>query len=312
MNGIPFSIADQKALLSEAAMEISADFFGNRVDWSSDYQSYKYDDVIPAQYFLVMTQYMGRLGQVVLLDRYTGDQVWNQPAVGYQFEYPKPQDYLGADPSAPSVYRMKMRSALWWGRDDVDPNAITREFEFEANEHFEGRVLNFELWLDGPVVFDESGRIVSSGDVVIAREGNRLVGGEWRNGEGYLSDAHPDYLWIPFSVLKPNEVEPYANPHVDVDWLRKYLLTGTDDPGTPGGPIAPAPLPDPSPIPSGSPNPSPSGTPTPRPTGGPVPTPSPEVPQPTSTPRPDPLPVPSGSPPPSGPGGAGEWGEDVG
>jgi hypothetical protein len=293
VNGISFSISDQKALLSEAAMEVSADFFGNRVDWSSDYQSFKYDDVIPAQYFLVLTQYMGRLGQVVLIDRYTGDQVWNQPAVGYRFDYPKPEDYLGADPSAPSVYRIKMRSVLWWGRDDVDPGALTLPFEFETNAHFDGRVLQFELWLDGPVVFDPNGKIISSGNVLIAREGNRLVGGQWKNGEGYLSDAHPDYMWIPFSVLKPNETEPYANPHVDVDWLKKFMIPGVDDPGTPAGPIAPAPTPDPSP--SASPGPSPSPRPSASPSGSPPPVPTP-TPTPTASPSPGPSPIPSARP----------------
>ena len=298
VNGIRFDVGDQKALLSEASMEVSADFYGNRVDWSSDWNTPKYDDVIPAQYFLVLTNYMGKLGQTVLIDRYTGDQVWNQPLAGYRFEYPKPEDYLGVDPRAPNVHRILLTSTIWWGRDDVDPNAVTLPFRFEANVHYEERQLRMELWLDGPVVFDASGRITQSGDVLVVREGNWLMGGAWRNGNGLLVDAHPDYMWVPFTVLKPDPraEEPYANIHVDVDWLNTFMVSGVDDPSASPSPLVPAPLPSPSgsprpsPLPSGSPIPWPSVTPTPSRSPRPGPTRSP-------SPVPTPIPTPSWTPP---------------
>ena len=39
VNGVTFTIADIKALLTEAGMEASADFYGNRVDWASDFNT---------------------------------------------------------------------------------------------------------------------------------------------------------------------------------------------------------------------------------------------------------------------------------
>jgi hypothetical protein len=291
VNGVSFDIADQKALLSEAAMEVTADFFGNRVDWSTDWTTPKYDDVIPAQYFLVLTHYMGKLGQTVLIDRYTGDQVWNQPLAGYRFDYPKREDYIGEDPRAPGVHRILLTSTIWWGRDDVDPNAVTSPFRFEANYHFEERTLRMELWLDGPVEFDAAGRIVRSGDIVMSRQGNWIMGGVWRNGGGLNVDAHPDYLWVPFTILKPDPraEEPYGNIHVDMDWLKKHLLGGVDDPSVTPRPVEPAPLPSPST--SARPVPRPSGSPAPRPTASPVPGPSARP-----TPAPPPAPGPTSSP----------------
>jgi hypothetical protein len=49
--------------------------------------------------WIVFTNYMGKLKLPVLLDRYTGEQVWNQPGVGYRCEYPKPSDSTGKAPA---------------------------------------------------------------------------------------------------------------------------------------------------------------------------------------------------------------------
>jgi hypothetical protein len=88
VNGITFTVADVKALLSEAAMITDMDFYGNGVHSIDEASSPKYDDVSPNQYFLVLTNYMGMLKQGVAIDRYTGNQVWNQPLAAYRFEYP--------------------------------------------------------------------------------------------------------------------------------------------------------------------------------------------------------------------------------
>jgi hypothetical protein len=93
-------------------------------------------------------------------------------------------------------------------------------------------------------------------------------------GEGLLVDAWPDYMWVPYSVIKPTDPEQdYANPEVDVEWLRTHILVpgGADDPTvTPGAP-QPAP-----PVHNGPnfPWPGPSSAPFPgwRPTPGPIPT----------------------------------------
>ena len=275
VNGITFGVADIKALLTEAGMEASADFYGNRVDWGRDYNSPKLGDVIPNQFFLVLTNYMGKLRQPVLIDRYTTNQVWNQPLAGYEFAYPSPADYIGEDPENPGVFRIKMSGTIWWGEDGVGPGELTNPFNFQDDRHFTKRTLKMELWLDGPVVFSGD-RVKSSGNVLMVRQGEYLVGGAWKNG-GYGSNTHPDYMWVPFSILKPTT---YSNPQIDLAWIKKHILSGgVDDPS-----VTPVPIPTaPAPGPSDSPGPIPTFT-------------FPPLPIPTTTPDPQPEPEPQPDP----------------
>ncbi len=304
VNGITFGSGDIKALLTEAAMEASIDFFGTRVEYGNDYGGPKYNDVAPGQYFMILTNFMGRLKQAVLVDRYTGEQVWNQPLAGYRFEYPKPADYLGAAPNAPGVYRILMTSTIWWMRDDVLADVLTPPFIFEDNEAVQSRTLKMELWLDGPVEFGSDGKVKSSGDVIVTRQGDYLVGGAWKMGDSYYADAWPDYMWVAYSVQKPTD---YANPYVDIEWIKKHLLVpgGADDPSVRPAPVEPAPRP--SPHPTTSPSTRPTTTPRPNPSSIPVPTPTvtPTV-TPTATPTatptvvpiPTPIPTPTSTTPP--------------
>lgn len=291
VNGITFDVGDIKALLTEAGMEASADFYGNRVDWGRDFNSPKLADVIPNQFFLVLTNYMGKLRQPVLIDRYTTNQVWNQPVAGYEFQYPKPEDYQGEDPANRGVFRINLTGAIWWGEDGVAPGEITNTFTFQDDRHFTKRTLKMEIWLDGPVVFEGS-RLKSSGNVLMVRQGEYLVGGAWKNG-GYGSNTHPDYMWVPFSLLKPTT---YSNPQLDMDWISKHILSGgVDDPSVTPVPVPTAP--SPGPLPSDQPDPGPTGTftPIPFPTFTPHPT---STPAPTTTPVPVPRPQPQPQPQP--------------
>lgn len=291
VNGVVFTNADVKALLTEAGMATSADYYGNRVDFGNDYSTPKYTDTVPDQYFLILTNYIGKLKQAVLIDRYTGDQVWNQPLAGYRMEYPKPSDYLGADPAAPDVYRILITSTIWWQRDDVSPGTVTTPFNFEESEHTQSRTLRMEVWLDAPVVFDASGKITQAGNVIVTRQGEYLAGGSWRIGDGYYNDGWPDYMWIPYSVYKPTDPDQdYANPHIDIEWIKAHLLVpgGADDNTTTPRPIEPAPVPCPRP----SSNPSVTPRPTVTSTSGPIPTfipTSTPTSIPTWTPRPTPT-----------------------
>ena len=275
VNGITFEVADIKALLSEAGMLASYDFFGNRpeLEISGLNASLAANDVIPDQYFLVLTNYVGMYKKQVLMDRYTGDQVWNQPIAGYQFDYPKPEDYLGAHPDSPNVYRINLTSTLWWSEDAVPAGVISEPFEFkpsppgigsgDAREGvYSARTLHMEIWLDGPVEFDAEGKIKSSGNVIVTRHpeiDKFVVGGAWKNG----GNGHPDYMWIPYSIEAPRELNhdgtpnTDANPAVDINWLEAYLLKGQDDPNSRPTEVDDAPNPEPTP--SSSPAPSSGG-----------------------------------------------------
>jgi hypothetical protein len=290
VNGITFGIGDIKGLLTEAGMSVSADFFGERIDNWDNVNSPKYWDTIPDQYFLVLTNYIGRLKQAVLIDRYTGYQVWNQPLAGYRFEYPKPADYLGNSPEAPNIYRIQLTSKIWWMEDGVPPDVQSPPFNFQEDDPVvTARELRLELWLDGPVEFDAAGKVKSSGNVVVTRSDTSLVGGVWKTDNG--SESWPDYMWIPYAIVKPSEPDQdYVNPEVDIEWLKKHLLVpgGADDPSATPAPVETAPVP----TPSGFPFPFPSGFPTSFPTNFPWPFPTS-----TSTSAPIPQPGPTESNP---------------
>lgn len=327
VNGINFGIADIKGLLTEVGMAASADFYGNRVDFAPDYDSPKFNDTVPDQYFLVLTTWIGRLKKAVLIDRYTGDQVWNQPLAGYKIEYPKKEDYLGPDPQQPNVYRIGLTSTIYWKSDEVQADIITPPFDMENPDRLtvDSRTLRAEIWLDGPVEFDENGKITKSGNVIVTRKGEFHFGGSWKTND--WADGWPDYMWVPHSVYRNNDPnEDYANPYVDIEWIKNHILAGRDDPSASPRPVEPAPIP--SSTPSSTPRPNPTATSNPNPwptsTSNPVPWPTftttsnpVPVPIPTSTiapgPGPAPVPVPplgpgNPNPPPPGGGGGGSSG----
>jgi hypothetical protein len=101
----------------------------------------------------------------------------------------------------------------------------------------------------------------------------------------YNVDANPDYMWVPYSIVKPDANDDYANPHIDIEWIKAHLLVpgGADDPSAHPSPIDTAPSPRPSP------SSSPSSTPTSFPTSIPIPFP-------THTTTPHPIPVPHPNP----------------
>jgi hypothetical protein len=297
VNGIEFGVADLKALLAEAGMSVDADFYGNRVDPWTSFDERRWEDTVPDQYFLVLTNYMGKAGRTVLIDRFTGDQIWNQPLAGYRFDYPTPADYLGC---TGGICKINVRSTIWWYNDSgVPATVVTPKFNWQdettdANGQYVGdgiiqhRDMVMEMWLDGPVTFGSDGKITSSGDVVVTHDGDFFAGGAWKMGYHNV-DGNPDYMWIPYAYIKPEPTDDYANPNIDIEWIKDHLLVpgGKDDPTVHPGPIATAPPATPSP----SPSPSEHHTPGPGPTSAPVP-----IPFPTHTSHPDPIPFPAPQP----------------
>ncbi|MBC7690139.1 MAG: hypothetical protein H7222_00065 [Methylotenera sp.] len=215
VNAVSFGVAEQKALYSEAAMEVSADFFGTRSN-SDDSSDPAFQDVFPNQFFLVLTNYVGH-GFPLLMDRYTGQQVWNHPIAGYKIAPVQPSDSLGSDSRAPGVYRALVTVTLWWSRDDVEGGHVTEAFSFADTASFQSRTLKMEVWLDAPLVFQGT-TLKSSGNIILPRQGRTVTGGAWRNGGLAEVNSHPDYLWVPHAVMKSTG---FSNPYIDPVWLNQ-------------------------------------------------------------------------------------------
>lgn len=217
-NGIAFSEGDQKALLSEIGQEVSADFFGLRDD-TDDPSSPSFQDIFPNQFFLVLTNVVGK-GHSLIMDRYTGAQVWNQPIAGYEIAPITPEDDLGTDPSAPDVYRVMVNTQVWWLRDDVAPDQRTDSFEFENGPSFDSRLLRYEVWLDGPLRFNGAGKLIGSGNVILSRKEELVYGGAWRMGESDRMNSHPDYVWIPYAVVNSTGT---SNPEINPSLVKSLI-----------------------------------------------------------------------------------------
>ncbi len=217
-NGVTFSSSDQKALLSEIGQEVQLDSFGLRAD-TDDTSDPAFQDIFPNQFFMVLTNLVGK-GQPLIMDRYTGSQVWNHAIAGYQVSPITPEDDLGADPSAPGVYRIMVTTQIWWLRDDVPTDQLTEPFEFSDGPSYDTRILRFEIWTDAPAQFDSSGNLISAGKIVVTHQGNVAYGGAWRMSGSDILNSHPDYLWVPYSLAPPGE---YANPAIEANLVQALL-----------------------------------------------------------------------------------------
>lgn len=234
INGIPFTVRDQKALLTELWLDFTSDFLGTRSFTSSDFEDPAFWDIVPAQFHLVLANVVAKQNRSLIFDRYTGDQVWNQPLVAYKFYPVGREDYLDAHPEYPDVYRVNVKARLWWADDNVDPDIVTAPFNIDdPGEPFRGRTLNYELWLDGPIVFDDAGNMIKSGNILLTSIDSRYIGGMWKNGIDpavLASRTHPDYFWIPNAlVLDPAEGDIRAernlhrNPRVKAAWVHQNI-----------------------------------------------------------------------------------------
>jgi hypothetical protein len=223
VRAVTLGVADQKALLSEVAMEVNATFFGNRNN-SGDPGAASYEDVYPNQFLLALANVVGR-GDPMVMDRYTGGQVWNHPIAGYVIAPVTAGDYVGPAnlDGVGTVHRVNMSLQVWWVRDDVAGDHLTEPFAFADGPSYESRVLRFEVWLDGAPTFGGSGELQSSGNVLLLRDGRYVKGGEWRNGQTEGPNSHPDYFWIPYSVSRSTG---YSNPHVDPGVLTSTFARG--------------------------------------------------------------------------------------
>lgn len=150
---------------------------------------------------------------------------------------------------------------------NVNPQLSTPAFEWKKAWSEDGhtlmideRTLTMELWLDAPPRFSaDGGKLLSSGDIIVAREGDFIVGGDWRHSDDMpIEKRHPDLIWIPYSLLNAADEElnppsaPSANPYVDYGWVVRHLVH--QQPGEsrhlhcPVPEVSPSPSPSPSPV----------------------------------------------------------------
>ncbi len=267
---ISFNFADIKALLSEAWLDASVSFEGTGTtvpggDWIFDpndpvsrqtsvnnSQLTNYDaywDVTPRALFYALTTYIGSQGVALAMDRFTGDEIWNQPIMAYRFvpitgNTDKPVSQKGL-----TLYPVKFGVKLYWANDDVafefkrtdslnwnvtdshfstdkipNPPADVWRQENSADNAVNSRYIAFTLFFDSPVSVSADGtQITSAGRIVgdgVWDHADPAAKAIWYPKGLAQSQTHPDFLWRPDIIVEPS----YRNPFIDPRKLYEQIL----------------------------------------------------------------------------------------
>ena len=269
-NGKEFeiTIADQKGLLTELWMSSGSLFAGdthkgvttNKLengylagtkDWVFDakdsegmrrtrsgttaYQAFW--DVSPRTFFLIFTNYVGLKSTGLVIDRFTGDQVWNQPIVGYRILPIQAKDIKEVEVSenGQKRYPVLIKMKMFWAEDGVHEYEISDKFSIDKTDdkirtdyrgqyeeekfghHYSGRLLQFILFFDSPLeVSDQGTRIISSGNII----GEGMWSHKTREGASKIANmdnSHPDFIWLPTNI---SDQTGNRNPLVQDKYVR--------------------------------------------------------------------------------------------
>ena len=252
VDGIEFTAGDVKALLTESWMELQSSFYGSRNGYHKDQESrdaIDFKDVSPAAFHIFFSDQIANKDKSFVIDRFTGDEVWNQPVKAFrssvevlndgepvkrditQTEYPgwgKPAEKkLGEK----DVWEVSVTTTIHWMTDGLPHEDLTvqniraedlTDSEFKSSSvvgsrykhQIELRTLTYVLFLD---------KSPEDGDAQIIGDG------EWKHGNtSSFTALHPDFFWQPLANV--NNSRDYENEWVDYDLINERLLPGTLSP----------------------------------------------------------------------------------
>lgn len=256
---VTLTVADQKAFMTEMYMENNSLFSGNTNkaektgNWifePSNSISKKliaegvtnYDafwDVTPRSFFLIFTNYIGMREIGVVIDRFTGDEVWNQPIAGYKMLPIRSDDIReSTSQGGRRVYPVLLRMNIFWANDNVSANSVSEPFDirrapekfqvgdFLYNDSYTGRSLAFFLYFDSPIRVSYDGRFISS-------SGNIVGDGIWYHqsleGRKYYKEfdhTHPDFIWLPTRALSAS-AKGTRNPSFSPEKIDTFFTSVT-------------------------------------------------------------------------------------
>ncbi|MBY0516783.1 MAG: hypothetical protein K2P81_07740 [Bacteriovoracaceae bacterium] len=243
------SVADQKGIYTELWLS-SGSLNAGLTDkqkktgaWVNDHSrptdEYRmFWDVTPKAFFLIFTTYIGAQKTGLVVDRFTGDEVWNQPVVGYRLLPLRKTDISEVRDGNRSYWTVLMRMKFYWANDlGTEPGHISKPFDINKisdkedveylGDDYEGRLLKFRLNFDAEVKINNEGtQILSAG---------RMLGeGMWdhqENSRDYSPDelnaTHPDFIWLPTDPIQ--DFNGYGNPHMDPSIVAK-ISQGVEPP----------------------------------------------------------------------------------
>lgn len=233
-----FSVADQKGILAElwlSSNSLTAGWTDKTIytgSWVTDPEAPAYKafwDVTPRAFFLIFTNYVGIFKQGVVIDRFTGSEIWNQPIAGYRILPPKESDVSKVQRDDLALWSISLTAKIYWANDiRIPPGHLSSSFDIFRDTQdtttleqlpgsgplpdFHVRLLRFKLFLDEPPVFTADGKIISAGQIIgegIWEHHENLANYKW----GDLDHTHPDLIWLPTNPFHDAHGS-YGNPFV--------------------------------------------------------------------------------------------------
>lgn len=255
------TVGDQKGIFTELWLSSYALFSGDTEKsketgkWifnPNDPSNKSFWDVTPKNFFLLFTNYIGIQKSGLVIDRFTGDQVWNQPVVGYRILPIRKNDIKEITKDGKAIYSVSFRMKIYWANDSGTPaNHISAKLNIQKDTNddedievlphsvkdlvdYDGRVLKFKLYFDEKVETSNNGTKITSAGKIIGD-------GIWFHQEyadqfsfDDLNNSHPDFIWLPTNPLIDST--GYGNPFLSIKTvsdLRTKIHKGGDSETSP-------------------------------------------------------------------------------
>ncbi len=204
--GVTFAAKDIKALLAEVHMNADYEFLGgNRCE--TDIGSLptpdsrkdptvmgECEDINPATMHAAITNWIGRMRHTLIMDIYTGEQVWNYPLYKY------------------AVLQ----------KDSITAQQAAQYVDNGTNYKFNPQAVKF-AYVHTKLTYAEATRkeilgqlIPKEMDLTYVLEMNaagELIGGEWAGAQS--RKYHPDFIWVALEPIEPNGTRYMGNPNLD-------------------------------------------------------------------------------------------------
>lgn len=252
VGGVDVSVSDAKGIFAEVWLSTNSlgagitdkskkTKEGLKSGWieQPNHPAYKsYWDITPRAFFMTITNYMGINKMGFAIDRFTGDEVWNQPLVGYRILPLRPEDIRAETKNGRTIWAVSLGMKIYWGNDlGTSPGVVSGPFNINSDTEddrfvesmlpvstngeviYEGRLLEFTLFFSDEVKLSKDGKKVLSA--------GKLIGnGIWKmqeNPRAYtsaqLDEGHPDFIWMPTNALIDDS--GYGNPFLVTAAIQK-------------------------------------------------------------------------------------------
>ncbi len=221
---VTFAPQDIKALLAEVYMNADFQFLGGsrgcvtpqsqilRPDQRSDLTVMdNCQGMNPGTLHAAVANWIGRMQHPIIIDVYSGDEVWNHPVISYNV---LSSDYVTAQQAAKAVA----------GRSDYAFNPTAVKFV---------KVHTAIVSIDssGSEVLGQQILYTSDLNYILELNGSGdIIGGEWT---GTSIKDHPNFLWVAFEPLPANGNSQLGNPNLDVAKVTSLWADSVDDPNNP-------------------------------------------------------------------------------